>query len=233
MDGPSDNVRTAIGVSVGLTSGLVILYYVVRLCRIIAMYPKNDADEELPAYQPPSILPSTGNFCYQEDDEDDESGHRSGSVSRTPSSSSSSRGFCSGLRRERVPTISGPTTTIPTTPSPAYSRPSRNSGYYHNGEMTQIGNPSSLPLGTFVIPMPAAPTRPPRSLRRSAGLGALAARLSGQNSLLPIANNNTLTGGEASEPPPPSYSDVVGESRSQPVLFNRIAGAERISHPAV
>ncbi|KAG0202617.1 hypothetical protein BGX33_009569, partial [Mortierella sp. NVP41] len=74
MNGPSDNIRTAIGVSVGLTSGLVIIYYFIRLCRTIAMYPKDDTDEILPAYQPPSTLPATSSFCYQDyNDNDDDS----------------------------------------------------------------------------------------------------------------------------------------------------------------
>ncbi|KAK3847357.1 MAG: hypothetical protein J3R72DRAFT_431219 [Linnemannia gamsii] len=225
MDGPSDNIRTAIGVSVGLTSGLVILYYFVRLCRIIAMYPKHDEEEVLPAYQPPSFLPATVNFCHQEYD-NEHLGRRS---SRNSGSRPSTRNLFRDLRRERVPTTTV-ATTIPTTPSPAYSSWSRNSGYYHNGEMTQVGGPSSLPPGTFVIPMPPAPARPPRSLHRSAGLGTLTARPSGQPLLLPVANNNTSTGA-GSEPPPPSYSEVVGESSSQPMSSNRMAGTERISHP--
>jgi hypothetical protein len=218
MNGPSDNIRIAIGVSIGLTSALVILYYVVRICRIIARYPKNDADEELPAYQPSSTFPSTGNFRCQEYGEDDEFGRHSGGVSRTLSSSSSSSGLFSDLRREHVPIAIAPAAIIPTTPSPAYSRPLRNSGNYHNGEMTQIGSLSSLPLGTLVIPMPAAPARPPRSFQRQ----------SGQTSLLPVANNSTSIGGEASEPPPPSYSDVVGEFSSQSVTVTGIARTERI-----
>ncbi|KAK3835906.1 MAG: hypothetical protein JOS17DRAFT_735446 [Linnemannia elongata] len=228
MDGPSDNIRTAIGVCVGLTSGLIIMYYFVRLCRTIAMFPKSDAEEVLPAYQPPSTLPATGNFCYHEgDDEESHFGHRPSRTGARPAP----RDFFRELRRERVPTTAF-TITIPNAPVPTYSTLSRNSGYYHNGEMTQVGNSSTLPPGTFVIPLPAAPTRPPRSARRSAGLGFFASRLSGQAPLLPVVNSNAPTETRASEPPPPSYLDVVGESSSQP-SYHWMNGSQRIAHTAV
>ncbi|KAK5822666.1 hypothetical protein F5H01DRAFT_336228 [Linnemannia elongata] len=227
MDGPSDNIRTAIGVCVGLMSGLVIMYYFIRLCRTIAMYPKSDAEELLPAYQPPSILLATGNFRYHEDD--DEDNHYGNRPSRTGTRPGFGD-FFRELRRDRVP-ASTITTTIPTAPVPAYSTLSRNSGYYHNGEMTQVGSSSTLPPGTFVIPLPAAPTRPPRSARRSAGLGLFASRLSGQAPLL-LVNSNASTGTGASEPPPPSYSDVVGEPSSQP-SYHQMSGSQRIAHSAV
>ncbi|KAF9155377.1 hypothetical protein BG015_010027 [Linnemannia schmuckeri] len=202
------------------------MYYFIRLCRTIAMYPKSDAEEALPAYQPLSTLPATGNFCYHEDDdEDNHYGHRPSGTSARPTS----RDIFQELRRERVPTTV--ITTIPTAPSPAYLTLSRSSGYYHNGEMTQVGNPSSLPPGTFVIPLPAIPTRPSRSARRSAGLGVLAARLSGQTPLLPVVNSNALTGTEGSEPLPPSYLDVFGESNLQP-SYQRMDGSQRIAHSA-
>lgn len=228
MDGPSDNIRTAIGVCVGLTSGLVIMYYFIRLCRTIAMFPKSDAEEVLPAYQPPSTLPATGNFCYHEDDE--EVNHYDHHPSRI-GALSASRDFFRELRRERVPTTAI-TTTIPTVPVPAYSTLSRNLGYYHNGEMTQVGSSSTLPPGTFVIPLPAAPTRPPRSARHSAGLGFFSSRLSGQAPLLPVVNSNAPTETGASEPPPPSYSGVVGESSPQS-SYHRMNGYQRIAHSAV
>ncbi|KAF9144146.1 hypothetical protein BGX30_013684 [Mortierella sp. GBA39] len=228
MDEPSDSIRTAVGACVGLMSGLVILYYFIRLCRKIAMYPKSDAEEVLPAYQPPSTLPATGNFYYHEDDdEDNHYGHRPSRTGVRPAS----RDFFRALRRGRVPTTAI-TTTIPTAPVPAYSTLSRNSGYYHNGEMTQVGSSSTLPLGTFVIPLPAAPTRPPRSARRLTGLGLFASRLSGQAPLLPVVNSNATTATGASEPPPPSYSDVFGESSSQS-SYRRMNGTQRIAHSAV
>lgn len=194
------------------------MYYFIRLCRTIARFPKSDAEEVLPAYQPPTTLPATGTICYHIDnDEENSNGHHSSRAS-IPSSSTD---FFLELRRARVPTTTI-ATAIPNVPSPAYSTLSRSSGYYYNGEMTQVGSPSSLPPGTFVIPMPAVPTRPARPARRSAGIGTLVARLSRQTPLLSVVNSNAPAGTGGSEPPPPSYSDVFGESSSQP-SYQRIA----------
>ncbi|KAF9923800.1 hypothetical protein FBU30_006140 [Linnemannia zychae] len=141
-DEPSDNVRTAIGVSVGLTSGIVILYYFVRLCRAIARFPKSDSEEALPAYRPPSIPPGTdGSYSHNENTYNNPSagGHNMSGNNALPSLTDEFH----DLRREQVPV------NIPTLPSPVYSRPARDSGYYHHGEMTQIGDSSTTLSGTF------------------------------------------------------------------------------------
>jgi len=215
-DYPSETIRTAIGVCVGLMSGLVIFYYLIRLCRAIAMYPKDDADEALPAYQPPSTLPAIESF-YTEEDDNSTSGRRP-SISETESSFSD----VPESHLEQVPI------STPAQPSPAYLSLSRSSGYYYNGEMTQVGDPSLLPPGTFIIPLPA-PTRPATSPRRSTGLVTLARRLSGRASPVPATIINIPAETGPNEPPPPSYSDVVGESRFQP-SFDQAAGSERITH---